>query len=139
MVVHFPGRLTRKAPQAVSIGLMFAALLLVACHRPARTSADVSVQTEIAPQPIVPGPATVMVRLTDGQGRPLANAAVTVEGNMTHPGMSPTFAQAKELSAGHYQATTQFSMVGDWVVSLHIRLPGGQALEREIDARVVGP
>jgi hypothetical protein len=51
---------------------------------------------------------------------------------MTHPGMDPVFAEAKEMSDGRYAATLNFSMGGDWVVLLHITSSDGQKIEREL-------
>jgi YtkA-like len=95
------------------------------------------VEEEITPQPVVVGPAEVTVRLADAQGNPLTNARLTVEGNMSHPGMSPVFADAKETSNGRYQANMDIAMAGDWVLLLHIKLPGGKLVERQVDVKSV--
>ncbi len=58
---------------------------------------------------------------------------------MSHAGMSPLFAEAKETEPGRYQASVQFQMAGDWVLLLHVTLPGGKKLERQIDVRGVRP
>ena len=58
---------------------------------------------------------------------------------MSHAGMSPVFADAKEVDAGRYQAHLEFAMAGDWVILLHVTLPGGKKLERQIDVRGVRP
>ena len=56
-----------------------------------------------------------------------------IEGNMSHPGMGPTFSQTHEIAAGVYQGTLDFSMPGDWVVLMHIALPGGMKVEKQIN------
>jgi hypothetical protein len=53
--------------------------------------------------------------------------------------MSPGFAEAKEAELGRYQAHLEFPMAGDWVILLHITLPDGKKLERQIDVRGVRP
>jgi len=58
---------------------------------------------------------------------------------MSHAGMSPIFGEAKEVEPGRYQAHLTFEMAGDWVILLHVILPGGQKLERPIDVRGVRP
>jgi hypothetical protein len=58
---------------------------------------------------------------------------------MSHPGMSPVFGEAKEVRPGLYQAQLEFGMAGDWVILLHVALPGGQKLERQFDVRDVRP
>lgn len=58
---------------------------------------------------------------------------------MSHAGMSPRFAEAKETDPGRYQAHLEFPMAGDWVILLHVTLPDGKKLERQFDARSVRP
>jgi len=58
---------------------------------------------------------------------------------MSHAGMSPGFAEAKEAEAGCYKAPREFQMAGDWVILLHVTLPDGNKLERQIDVRGVRP
>jgi len=59
---------------------------------------------------------------------------------MSHAGMSPQFAEAKETGAGRYQARLEFSMAGDWVILLHITLRDGtKQLERQFDVPGVQP
>jgi YtkA-like len=60
-----------------------------------------------------------------------------VEVDMSHPGMSPVFAEATETAPGSYRANIDFSMGGDWVVLLHIKLADGRKIERQVDVRGV--
>jgi hypothetical protein len=83
------------------------------------------------------GPAEIIVKLADADGKPLTRATVNVEGDMSHAGMSPVFADATALPGGVYRAHLAFAMAGDWVVLLHIKLPGGETLERQVDVRGV--
>ena len=70
---------------------------------------------------------------------PLTGAQIAVEADMSHAGMSPVFGAAKEVERGRYQAHLEFPMAGDWVVLLHITLPGGKKLERQMDLKGVRP
>jgi hypothetical protein len=56
-----------------------------------------------------------------------------IEADMSHPGMSPGFAEAKEIGLGRYQAHLEFQMAGDWVILLHLTLPAGKKLERQFN------
>ncbi len=58
---------------------------------------------------------------------------------MSHPGMGPAFADAKEIAAGKYQAQLDLSMLGDWTVIAHIKLPNGRAFDRETKIPNVQP
>jgi YtkA-like len=77
--------------------------------------------------------------LTDSSGKPVTGARIAIEADMSHAGMSPRFADVKETSAGRYEAHLEFQMAGDWVILLHVTLPGGKKLERQIDVRGVRP
>ena len=64
---------------------------------------------------------------------------IAIEADMSHAGMSPVFAHLKESEPGRYQTGLEFPMAGDWVVLLHITLPDGKKLERQIDVKGVRP
>jgi len=114
-------------------------LLLAGCARPVESSASIAIEHEISPEPTRVGPATVRLKLADATGKPIAGAHIAVEADMTHAGMNPGFAEAKETDPGRYQAHLEFPMAGDWVILLHVTLPGGKKLERQIDVRGVRP
>jgi hypothetical protein len=128
---------SRKFFEALLLCTSFAFLSLTACHRPQGQASSISVREEIEPQPPVVGPATVTVSLADAEGRPLTQARLTVEGDMSHPGMSPLFSESKEVMDGRYLANIDFAMAGDWVLLLHIKLPEGETVERQIDVKGV--
>ena len=52
---------------------------------------------------------------------------------MTHAGMSPVLAEAKEIQPGRYQSQLTLQMAGDWVILLHGTLASGEKLERQFD------
>jgi YtkA-like protein len=116
-----------------------AAILLAAgCQEPSGTTPDVLIEHEISPQPPKVGPSVFSLRITDAaSSKPLSGAHVRLEGNMTHAGMSPVFAEAKEAEPGRYRATLEFTMGGDWVVLVHAALPDGREVERQFDVKGV--
>jgi hypothetical protein len=75
--------------------------------------------------------------MADAARKPVTRAAIMVEADMSHPGMSPVFAEAKETKPGSYTAPISFNMGGDWVVLLHIKLADGRKIERQMDVRSV--
>ena len=105
---------------------------IVACHRHA-AEPKISIQEQITPQPVKAGPANLSITLDNEAAQPISHATIQVEGDMSHPGMSPVFSQATEIAPGKYQAQINFTMGGDWVVLLHIRLPDGRKVERQIN------
>lgn len=113
-----------------------AALLAGACRGSVEPSSSVLVSCDISPQPPRVGPAVISLRLSDA-GKPVAGARVTLEGDMTHAGMTPVFAEATEVEPGRYRATLVFTMGGDWVVLVHAALADGRRLERQLDVKGV--
>jgi hypothetical protein len=114
-------------------------LVTAGCSRPVEPQPFVAIEHEISPQPARVGPVTVTLKLADFAGKPLTGAHIAIEADMSHAGMSPLFAEAKETEPGHYRARMEFPMAGDWVILLHITLSGGKELERQFDVRGVRP
>ena len=114
-------------------------LLVAACSRPVEAPDLVTIEHEISPEPARVGLATIVFKLADAAGKPITGAHIAIEADMTHAGMSPRFAEAKEEAAGRYNTHLEFQMAGDWVLLLHVRLAGGKKLERQIEVRGVRP
>lgn len=114
-------------------------LFLVGCSSREESPSAVAVDYEFSPRPPRAGLATVTIKLADRSAKPITGASIQVEADMTHAGMSPVFANAKEAEPGRYQTPLKLEMGGDWVVLLHITLPGGKKLERQFDVRDVRP
>jgi len=112
--------------------LLFVLVLAVACQKTAKPP-DIAVQYEITPQPPRAGATTIALKLTDKNGAPVGGARVDLEGNMSHAGMAPLSSEAKEIETGKYRGTLQLTMAGDWIVLVHITLPDGHKLQRQIE------
>ena len=61
---------------------------------------------------------------------------MTLEGNMSHAGMSPVFAEAHEAGNGNYRATMELSMAGEWIVLVHVTLADGRKVEQQFETTV---
>ena len=126
-------------------GLLFlgivvcANLFLAGCRKSSEPLSDLMVECEISPQPPKVGPATVTLRLADAGGNPLSGAQVKLEGNMSHAGMRPVFAEAKEVGPGRYQAPLEFTMGGDWIILIHLTLADGRVGQRQVEVKGVRP
>jgi hypothetical protein len=112
---------------------------LTGCSGPPDAKSGVTIEHEISPEPVRAGAVVVTLRLADPAARAVTGAHIALEADMSHAGMSPVFADAKEIAPGRYQAHLTFEMAGDWVILLHVILPDGQKLERQIDVRGVRP
>jgi hypothetical protein len=116
-----------------------AVLLAPGCRKPVEPQSGISVEYGISPQPVRVGPALLTVKLRDAAGKPVAGARVSFEANMSHPGMAPAFGEAKEGELGRYQGSVEFAMAGDWVVLIHVTLPDGRKLDRQVNVASVTP
>jgi hypothetical protein len=130
----------RAASQRVWALLLLAAVpvsIAAGCRRPSNDQGGISIIESIAPQPVRAQTETISFRLTNESHQPAAGARVQVEGDMSHPGMAPVFADALETAPGDYRAKLNFTMGGDWVVLFHITLIDGRKFERQMDVKGV--
>lgn len=117
-------------------------VLLTACGRIQRgrseNTSDITVDMAVEPEQPAIGPATLIFTLTDESGQPINNAALKVEGNMTHAGMTPVFGETTAGENGRYEIPFEWTMGGDWFVTANITLPNGQEISREFPVTVSG-
>ncbi len=110
-----------------------AAILFVSgCRKAVEPQAAIAIECGISPQPVRVGPVVFSVKLRDAAGAPAVGARVKLEADMSHPGMAPVFGEAREVAPGQYQGSLEFAMPGDWVALIHVTLPDGRNLEREV-------
>ena len=103
------------------------------CKRQGQGFVDLRVVYEVSPQPPRVGPVTITVRIMPVTGKPVTGARVSLEGNMTHAGMVPVFAEAREIEPGRYVSTMELTMAGDWHVTIHVTLSNGRKLEHRFE------
>ena len=97
-------------------------------------TADVEMELEITPNPPVIGPAEVTILLTDENGDPIDGADLEIEGDMSHAGMQPVIVHADGVQAGRYTSDGfEFTMGGDWFITVSGALPDGRLIERTFD------
>lgn len=121
---------------------MAAVLLLAACSRRGAAGPTGAVQVdlvEVRPEPAQVGQATLVLRLTDAAGAPVEGAKVEVKGDMTHPGMVPVLGEARDLGGGLYEVPFEWTMAGDWVLTVSGTLPDGQIFETRFQISVRAP
>jgi hypothetical protein len=128
-------RLARKTARALALTICLAAVSGSGCGREKKAGEPpIGVAWELAPDPPAMGESTFFFTLTDSTtGSPVAGATVRLEGNMNHAGMKPVFSTAREIAPGQYEAPIEFTMGGDWFVSLEATLADGRVLHRQVD------
>lgn len=85
---------------------------------------------------MVMGPLVWSVTLRDAGGRPVEDAAVSVRGDMNHAGMVPVESTAAHSGDGVYTADFEWTMAGDWIVTVTAELPGGGVVSQTFDYSV---
>jgi hypothetical protein len=122
------------------LSLIIAAGLVTGCGRVQtggpEAATDITVNLAIEPAEPAVGPSQLVITLTDPTGQPINNATLEIEGNMTHAGMVPVLAEATAGQGGRYTVPFEWTMGGDWIVTVKAILPDGQAVSQEFPVTV---
>jgi len=120
----------------------FVALTLLACGCSRRTTTTDQAPhlrldiVELRPDPPAVGQATLLVRLSDQEGRPIEGATMSLRADMTHAGMAPVLEDAEEVGEGLYRVSFEWTMAGDWVITVSGTLEDGRTIRRELQVSV---
>jgi hypothetical protein len=112
--------------------LAFSSYILSGCSRESETFRLVALRC-VVERPERVGQNTVTCKLSGEAQKPVSGARISLEGNMSHAGMSPTFGEAKEKSPGTYTGAIDLNMRGDWVVTVHVVMADNAKLDQEIN------
>ena len=85
---------------------------------------------------IIMGPLVWSVTLTDAEGQPVEDAVVSIRGDMHHAGMVPVEAVATYNGGGVYSADFEWTMAGDWVVTVTAEMTDGSTVSQTFDYTV---
>ena len=121
----------------IVIGLLI--ILVPACGRIQTgqgQDSEVSIELTVEPAQPAVGPAQLIITITDQNGQPIDNATLEIEGNMTHAGMVPVFAQTTGGENGRYTVPFEWTMGGDWSVTVEVSLEDGRTIFREFPVTV---
>ena len=121
-------------------------LLLTGCRQSAQPTPtpdlgatpepDIRIDMAVEPSPPTVGEATLVVRLHSPTGDPIAGAQIRVRGDMNHAGMRPVLGDAVETETGVYRVPFEWTMGGEWIVTLDVTLNDGQHFLREFTMSV---
>jgi len=116
-------------------GALGFALLLAGCGPGGDSASGIVLDWQLRPDPPAVGIAVFSFTLTDTTegGGPVQGAEIRVEGNMSHAGMKPVLADAREEAPGRYRADLELTMGGDWFLLIEAQLPDGRTLSRQVD------
>lgn len=105
--------------------------LLVGCRQSQQATEPDPYTITVQPLTLAVGPTHVAVTVLGETGRPVDNLALTLRGDMTHAGMQPVIANATNSQGGVYTVPFEWTMVGDWVLTVTFTTADGQTITRQ--------
>lgn len=131
-------RIMKEKKMRFHILLLALLLTLVGCRQTTEPTAE-NISIEIALDTENPsiGDATLLVTVNTDEGNPVNDATVNARGDMTHAGMMPVIPDAvSEAEEGVYSIPFEFTMGGDWLITVDVTLANGDtaSAEYEVDA-----
>jgi hypothetical protein len=125
----------------VLVSLVILSLALANCRQSSElTAADAGyvLQLDVAPEPASVGTATLQLTLLQEDGSPVDNAQISVKGDMSHAGMAPVLGSAESGPDGIYTVPFEWTMAGDWIVTVDVTLADGTTFSDRFDLAVDG-
>jgi hypothetical protein len=112
--------------------LLFVVLALSGCKARALRADDVLFSSAVPPESYSVGPASLSFTLRDASGKPIDGAELSLEGDMSHPGIRPSLGRVEGRGQGVYAGKLDLTRAGDWFVRVWGTLPGGRSFERTV-------
>jgi hypothetical protein len=123
--------------------LLLVSILLAGCARQSQQpgeigAADIEMTLDIVPDPPVVGASDLVITLHDKDRSTINGASLQIKGDMSHAGMKPVLAESAESKNGVYTVPFQWTMGGDWFVTVTATLPDGRVVNRRFELTVAG-
>ncbi len=118
--------------------LTLTAISMTACNRTNDSAAVAGLHITLTADALgFPGQGLV-IQITDDDGQPITDVTVSAEGNMNHAGMVPVLTEsvwdgADGAEDGIYHLPFQFTMLGDWIITVKIEQRDGTRLTQDFD------
>lgn len=90
------------------------------------------VQVELI-EPLFPpaiGNETLNIRVFDAHNQPVNHAKINLHGNPPDANIVPIIAKTQEGNVGLYQVPIEWTISGDWIVTVQVNLPDGMIVEK---------
>jgi len=115
-------------------------VLTVACGgRQNQAANDTGVTVTVQPAATAVGETNLTITLTDASGQPVTDAEVAVRGDMSHAGMTPVLRSGLAEEPGVYTAPFEWTMAGDWIVTVDFTLADGRSGTETFDFSIPTP
>lgn len=124
----------------VLLAMTMAVLLGSGCGRESRNASSANAQISLTaiPFPAAVGQSRLVIQVSDPAGKPISDAALSIKGDMTHAGMVPVLAAVQGGDAqGYYQVPIEWTMAGDWVVTVEVILANGTSTQKRFNLSVL--
>lgn len=111
-----------------------------ACARESQQADSTGIQITMTAIPFPPhiGDSRLVIQIVDEMGSPIDDAFLAVKGDMNHAGMAPVLAEVDGGGeAGFYTIPFEWTMAGDWVVTVDLQLPDGTSAQERFDMAVL--
>jgi len=119
--------------------LVLVSVLLAACAgsaTPDSSAKPVNIKVESDPSPAVVGDAELVLTVTDANGNPIEGARVDVSADHTDMSGMGMSGAATDQGSGRYSIHANFSMTGNWKLTVYVRNDEGPDYEEDIDFKV---
>ncbi len=114
---------------------MIGIIAILAFNAKGGSSYGISLSTN--PDPLQPGPATFMIEVKDKDGKPVDNATVSFDLNMTTMNMGTQQGDATPQGNGRYSAVGRISMRGPWRASTKVTMSDGSVENKDFIVNVL--
>ena len=115
------------------------ALLLAACGgRNSANQNNHNYNIEVSAASTQVGTTDLMVTIKDGDGQPVNDATVNIKGDMSHAGMQPVLGESSSATGGMYTIPYEWTMAGDWFVTVDVTLADGTVISERVDFSGIG-
>ena len=123
-----------------TIALTLCLVLFAACRQESRPAAeaDLTISLRLLPAEASVGEAELLIDIADADGRAVNPARVDVRGDMDHAGMTPVLRDDVQGSAGQYRVPFEWTMAGDWTVTVKLTFADESSLEETFELSVSG-
>ena len=120
------------------IALVLCLVFVAACRQESTPAAEayLTVSLRVLPTVASVGEAEFLIDIADADGNPVSPQRVDVRGDMDHAGMQPVLRDDLQGSAGQYRVTFEWTMAGDWTVTVRLTFDDDSSLEETFDVSV---
>ena len=84
------------------------------------------------------GQTELQVTVLEASGLPINDATVSIKGDMAHAGMQPVLGESSSAVDGVYTIPYEWTMAGDWFVTIDVELADGTAVSKRFDFTGIG-